>query len=79
MGYHNVVRYKGRTAGHFSRQGVVTLSAAKQAVVAGQGHLLNLDECDLHLLPAISAIGMKGPSRHVSAPGVDARKRDFNL
>jgi transposase len=48
------------------------LAAAAQAVAAGDGHLLYLDECALHLLPPIRAMGMKGPRLRVPTPGQNA-------
>ena len=35
------------------------IAAALTRVAPGWGHLLNLDECDLHLLPMVRALGMK--------------------
>jgi transposase len=53
------------------------LAAAARAVAAGQGHLLYLDECDLHLLPTIRAMWMKGPRRRVPTPGTNAKHAFF--
>jgi transposase len=53
------------------------LTAAKQAVAAGLGHLLYLDECDLHLLPTIRAMWMKGPRLRVPTPGTNAKHAFF--
>ena len=49
------------------------LAAAAQAVAAGQDHLLYLDECNLHLLPTIRAMWMKGPRLRVPTPGTNAK------
>jgi transposase len=56
---------------------LAALTAAEQAVAAGQGHLLYLDECDLHLLPTIRAMGMKGPRLRVPTPGTNAKRAFF--
>jgi transposase len=53
------------------------LLAAALAVAAGQDHLLYLDECDLHLLPTIRAMWMKGPRRRVPTPGTNAKHAFF--
>jgi transposase len=53
------------------------LAAAEQAVAAGQGHLLYLDECDLHLLPTIRAMWMKGPRLRIPTPGTNAKHAFF--
>ena len=47
--------------------------------LAGQGliHLLYLDECDLHLLPVIRAMWMKGERVRVPTPGQNARHAFF--
>jgi hypothetical protein len=56
---------------------LAALAAAAQAVAAGDGHLLYLDECDLHLLPPIRAMWMKGPRRRVPTPGQNAKHAFF--
>ena len=56
---------------------LAALAAAAQAVAAGAGHLLYLDECDLHLLPVIRAMWMKGPRRRVPTPGTNAKRAFF--
>src|SRR5439155_1754875 len=43
----------------------------------GVGHLLFLDECDLHLLPVVRAMWMKGPRVRVPTPGTNARRAFF--
>jgi transposase len=45
--------------------------------VASAPTLLYLDECDLHLLPAIRAAWMKGPRRRVPTPGRNAKRALF--
>jgi transposase len=56
---------------------LAALAAAAQAVAAGAGHLLYLDECDLHLLPTIRAMWMKGPRLCVPTPGQNAKHAFF--
>ncbi len=52
------------------------LTAAQEAAAQGRAHLLYFDECDLHLLPVIRAMWMKGPRVRVPTPGTN-RKRAF--
>jgi len=52
------------------------LAAAQAAAARGEAHLLYCDECDLHLLPVIRAMWMKGPRVRVATPGTN-RKRAF--
>ncbi len=52
------------------------VAAAQEAAAQGRAHLLYFDECDLHLLPVIRAMGMKGPRVRVPTPGTN-RKRAF--
>jgi transposase len=56
---------------------LAALAAAEQAVAAGRGHLLYLDECDLHLLPTIRAMWQKGPRLRVPTPGQNAKHAFF--
>lgn len=56
---------------------LAALTAAEQAVAAGAGHLLYLDECDLHLLPVIRAMWMKGPRLRIPTPGTNAKRAFF--
>lgn len=49
------------------------IQAARQAVARGVGHVLYLDETDLHLLPVVRAMWMKGPRVRVPTPGQNAR------
>jgi len=53
------------------------IAAAAARVAAGVGHLLYLDECDLHLLPVVRAMWMKGPRARVPTPGVNAKRAFF--
>ena len=43
----------------------------------GLAHLLYLDESDLHLLPLIRAMWMKGPRRRIPTPGSNRRRAFF--
>jgi transposase len=56
---------------------LAALTAAARAVAAGAGHLLFLDECDLHLLPVIRAMWMKGPRLRIPTPGTNAKRAFF--
>jgi transposase len=56
---------------------VAALAQAQQAVAAGCGHLLYLDECDLHLLPVLRAMWMKGPRLRIPTPGTNAKRAFF--
>jgi transposase len=56
---------------------LAALVAAQQAVAAGNGHLLYLDECALHLLPPIRAMWMKGPRLRIPTPGQNAKHAFF--
>ena len=56
------------------------LTAIQQALRAagrGWGHLLYLDECDLHLLPVLRAMWMKGERVRVPTPGQNRRRAFF--
>lgn len=53
------------------------LAAAQQQAAQGRAHLLYFDECDLHLLPVIRAMWMKGPRVRVPTPGTNARRAFF--
>lgn len=53
------------------------LLAAWTCVQAGQGQLLFVDESDLHLLPVLRAMWMKGPRRRVPTPGTNRRHAFF--
>ncbi|MDQ2828666.1 MAG: IS630 family transposase, partial [Chloroflexota bacterium] len=54
----------------------VALTTARAEAARGHAHLLYFDECDLHLLPVIRAMWMKGPRVRVPTPGTN-RKRAF--
>ena len=47
------------------------------AALASAATVLYLDECDLHLLPVVRAMGMKGPRVRVPTPGVNAKRAFF--
>ena len=53
------------------------LAQATQQARQGLAHLLFLDESDLHLLPLIRAIWMKGPRRRIPTPGTNRRRAFF--
>jgi len=54
----------------------IALATAQREAARGRAHLLYFDECDLHLLPVIRAMWMKGPRVRVPTPGTN-RKRAF--
>ncbi len=56
---------------------LAALAAAQRAAHVGQGHLLSLDESDLHLLPLIRAMWMKGRRVRVPTPGINQRHAFF--
>lgn len=57
---------------------MAAISAALALVAQGVGHLLYLDECDLHLLPVIRAMWMKKGRRVlVPTPGKNAKHAFF--
>jgi transposase len=56
---------------------LAALAQAQQAVANGRGHLLSLDESDLHLLPVIRAMWMKGPRLRIPTPGTNAKRAFF--
>lgn len=56
---------------------LAALARAQQAVADGLGHLLYLDECDLHLLPLVRALWMKGPRLRIPTPGTNAKRAVF--
>lgn len=53
------------------------IAAALVQVVHGSAHLLYLDECDLHLLPVIRKMWMKGPRVCIPTPGQNAKHAFF--
>jgi transposase len=56
---------------------LAALATARAQVARGHGHLLYLDECELHLLPLIRAMWMKGPRVRVPTPGTNAKRAFF--
>ncbi len=56
---------------------VAALHEAQALARHGLAHLLYLDESDLHLLPLIRAMWMKGPRRRISTPGTNRRRAFF--
>ncbi|HVC33341.1 MAG TPA: IS630 family transposase [Chloroflexota bacterium] len=46
-------------------------------VARGAAHLLSLDECDLHLLPVVRKMWMKGPRVRIPTPGKNAKHAFF--
>ncbi len=56
---------------------LAALAAAQREAVQGRGHLLYLDESDVHLLPLIRSMWMKGPRRRVPPPGTNRRRAFF--
>ncbi len=74
-----VARYCAGTApGSVWGDGSAVLTAAVARVAQGVGHLLYLDECDLHLLPVLRAMWMKGPRVRVPTPGTNAKRAFFS-
>jgi len=53
------------------------LAAAQAAATRDRAHLLYFDECDLHLLPVIRAMWMKGPRVRVPTPGTNHKRAFF--
>lgn len=49
------------------------IADAARMVTNGMAHMLYLDECDLHLLPVVRAMWMKGPRVRVPTPGTNER------
>lgn len=60
-----------------TEQKLAAIEAAAKAVAQGIGQLLYLDECDLHLLPVVRAMWMKGPRVRVPTPGSNAKRAFF--
>lgn len=56
---------------------LAALEAAQREAVLGRCHLLYLDESDLHLLPLIRALWMKGRRVRVPTPGTNRRHAFF--
>ena len=53
------------------------ITDALQDAEVGRLHLLYLDECDLHLLPVVRSMWMKGERKRVPTPGKNARRAFF--
>lgn len=53
------------------------LAPAAQQARQGLAHLLYLDESDLHLLPLIRSMWMKGSRRRIPTPGTNRRRAFF--
>ncbi len=53
------------------------LEEATDQARQGRAHLLYLDESDLHLLPLIRAMWMKGKRRRIPTPGTNRRRAFF--
>ena len=53
------------------------LAQAARLAAAGQAYLLSLDECDLHLLPVVRAMWMKGERVRIPTPGKNAKRAFF--
>jgi transposase len=56
---------------------LAAIERAKELAAQGVIHLLFCDECDLHLLPVIRAMWMKGDRVRVPTPGTNARRAFF--
>jgi transposase len=56
---------------------LAALAQATEQARQGLAHLLYLDESDLHLLPLIRAMWMKGPRRRIPTPGTNRRRAFF--
>jgi transposase len=56
---------------------LAALATAQREAVLGHCHLLYLDESDLHLVPLIRAMGMKGRRMRVPTPGINRRHAFF--
>jgi transposase len=56
---------------------LAALAVAQREAALGHGHLLALDESDLHLLPLIRAMWMKGRRVRVPTPGTNRRHAFF--
>ncbi len=56
---------------------MAALALAAQQAAQGLAHLLSLDESDLHLLPLIRSMWMKGPRVRIPTPGTNRRRAFF--
>src|SRR5262249_45423856 len=66
-----------RTSDPQAEEKLTAIQQAREAVARGAGHLLYLDETDLHLLPVVRAMWMQGPRVRVPTPGQNARHAFF--
>ncbi|MHB0870191.1 MAG: IS630 family transposase [Chloroflexota bacterium] len=60
-----------------TKEKLAAIAAAAAMVAQGVGHLIYLDECDLHLLPVVRAMWMNGPRVQVPTPGTNAKRAFF--
>lgn len=60
-----------------AREKLVALEHAQEVASQGLAHLVYVDECDLHLLPVIRSMWMKGRRVRVPTPGKNARQAFF--
>ncbi len=56
---------------------LAAIHAAARKAARGMAHLLYCDECDLHLLPVVRAMWMKGERVRIPTPGTNARHAFF--
>jgi len=56
---------------------LVALAQAREQARQGLAHLLYLDESDVHLLPLIRSMWMKGPRHRIPTPGTNRRRAFF--
>jgi transposase len=90
---HSVRRYLHRMGGRWARPRLApaqqrrpdplaterraALAAARAAAAHGEAHLVYVDERELHLLPLIRAMGLKGRRVRVPTPGQKAKHAFF--
>ena len=60
-----------------AKEKMALIAAAAPKAAKGEVRLLYLDECDLHLLPVIRGMWMRGPRVHVPTPGQNAKRALF--
>jgi hypothetical protein len=56
---------------------LAALATAQQEAMHGRGHLLYLDESELHLVPLLRSMWMKGQRVRVPTPGINRRRAFF--
>jgi hypothetical protein len=56
---------------------LAAIQAAARQAACGLAHLLYCDECDLHLVPVVRAMWMKGERVRIPTPGTNARHAFF--